>query len=1149
MSAGRPLFQLRKELNSSIAQLENDDLVDSSSSMVNETHTSEYLTSAIDTSLEHHQNQGKFNNVKVLTENDKYVVKRLTPDLSSLPLNEEYLEGTVDVFLGKALVNDADHLYIWDYQSTQRNVNFSRVPLHEESEVLSSPPKCLFTRPSAVDDSTQMFLDNSAGSSGGICIIHRKNGQFIYYEDIDSINNLHLQLSKNKAHTLQLNLKDDEVVKQAINCEPAGIVITTSHERLLFIAIRDSTGRPHVKVKQQLIKSQRGFFFHSLNAYKEIVSLKNGPIVGRGERLLYMITRGGDLQTWQLSVGSHSFKRVEINIYEQILESLQDLYPFAHGSLQILSSHPLFSDTSSAHLILSSIQNDKETYYILSTILLDEKTNSFTIFSTYRLNTYVSPCGDNKPKLYIPDYLGTEVRHMTTVFVLFSDAVVLTQVSSNLDSTYPLRRKWEDIVSFRDDVNVIGSGYSSDSVYLIDKKIGVMEVSLIEREKSEAEEDVGFVKSHIDQAIYFSDLSPSPIEFNLPKELSLENDEVEDDLKLASDEIFFSSGKYIPPMLNTLVQHLSLRVELHAKLLKFVEENFNYRISPQAKLDLLERFEIMNCCLKLFGSLEGSSELTEVWNSVLSSTKGNLDMEILVRNHLDKFPQIFANFLAKLTNESLSSRSLAFKGAAIDLLDNCVYEATLEQGEKSIRYGELKLDPLEISRDLPWFVSLEGLKAINDLFFDFKFSLASPTEHDKERIVVLTKILYYCFSQAKLWFKEGENREKLQLHQKIEDMYRENHVNWVHVLFEFGLQEFSLQIADFYHDMESLVETLEQLDVDESQETYSQYFNKFGYDFAKTLFNYYIEQGKLRDLFNRFPEQHELLVKFLNSSKQYGYVSWIQEILDEQYSKASETLVQVAAGKAGIDKPIDDRQFQLSIAKLTALAEDNSLDHESTINKIQSDLDIIDGQNDLAQRINEQGIKVAPRFLETELNNVFNQVAQKLKNRQSITLDLIVEIYTMLNNTECLYCALKLLAYEYGILDSETKKILISMVWRRCILAEADWAAVADLTQTAFYQVLCQYFDEELYRSGSPLPSYQLMCDKSVLIKGYLTSKYQQYTDNLDDIEGCFKNELKAVEGLGKIFETRVKSIIGSANESSGNRCAVNYESSIVEFH
>lgn len=1148
MSAGRPLFQLRKEVDTSIALVENDvDADNSVGSAFNDASTSGYYSSLMENSNENHL--GRFNNERILTENDKYVVKRLAPDLSSLPLQGDTLEGNIDTFLGKALVGDVNNLYIWDYHSTQKNVNVSRIPLHEEHAVLNAPPKCLFTRPSAIDDSSQVLLDGSAGSSGGVCIIHRKKSQLIYYEDIDSINNLHLQLSKNKAHTLNLNLKDDEVVTIVANCEPAGIIVATSYGRLLFVTIRDSSGKPHVQLKQQLVRSQRGFLFHSFNTYKEIISVKNGPIVGRGERLIHVVNKGGNLQTWHLSVGVHCFKRVEVNIFDQILDSLQDLYPSAYGTLQILDSHPLFADSASAHLILSSIRNDGETYYILTTILLDEKSNSFTIFSTYRLNTYVLPFNDSndKPKLYVPSNLETETGPTTTVFISFSDAVVLTQVSSSLDSTYSFRRKWEDIVSFRSDVKLIGSGFNSDSLYLMDNKVGVLEISLIDKGEVVTSENVGFIKSHIDQAVYFSKIYSSPIEFNLPKELTLENEEIEKDLKLSSDEIFFSTGKYIPPMLNTLAQHLKLRVELYENLLHFVSDNFNYKISPFTKLDVLEKFEIMNCCYNLFDTLERSPELADIWNCTLSGSGNGLQMDDLVRNHLDRFPDLFTAFLNEASNRSASSTE-KFRVDAAHLLDDCLYNAVLEQGEKVLRYETLSLDTLELNQELPWFVSLELLESINSIFFDFKFSLKSATEEEKKRLIVLVKTLYYCFHQANLWYNEDEYRHATTSYQKIQELFQHNHLSWAQALCEYGLQDFSIQISDFYNDMGSLVETLETLDYNESKYIYEQYFNKFAFEFATPLFHYYVEHGKLKELFTRFPQQHALLLKFLGSSEAYGDVAWIQDILDDRFSQASDTLSQIAVGEVGLKESVSKRQFHLSIAKLSALAEEGEGVNSEKVNRIQEDLDIIDGQNDLFYRVNDLSIRIAPIFSGTELDTVFATLVDKLTAKKSLKLESIIDMYTLLQDAEAPYCALKLLAFEKNTLPHEIKRLLTSTVWRRCILAENGWSDVTDTTQTTLYHVLKRYFEEELYVSECALPSYELINDKTFLNRAYLSELYQDLDANLDNIQAALRKELESVQQLGQGFESRIKSIIGTALEASGNRCAVNYESNTVEF-
>uniref|UniRef100_UPI00046208EB Nucleoporin NUP133 n=1 Tax=Vanderwaltozyma polyspora (strain ATCC 22028 / DSM 70294 / BCRC 21397 / CBS 2163 / NBRC 10782 / NRRL Y-8283 / UCD 57-17) TaxID=436907 RepID=UPI00046208EB len=437
----------------------------------------------------------KYGNTKILTETEKYSVTKLSTDLSFLPgsngnnntIDTHHFEGLVDTALQKALVNDLDHIYIWNYNSIQKDTPICKISLHDDYSVLSSPPICLFTSSiSSTNNDTANYNNNASGNinsgkfNNGICIINKKNSQFLYFEDISTINNLYTKLSKSKAHVLDLKLKDNENITSTINCEPSGIIIATSLGRVLFITIKDSTGKPKLELKQQLIKPQNSFFFRNLDSSKEIISLKKGPIVGKGERLLYITTRGGSLQIWQLSINSKSFKRLEINIYEHVLDSLQDLYPFAHGTLAFLDSHPIYSDTSSAHLTLASISNGNEIYYLMITVILDEKTNSFQIFSIYKLNTYFTKSTvdlNHKPQLFIPNALDSIVSPTLSVYVLFNNAVVMTQISSKLDSSFPLRRKWEDIIRFNKDVEIIGSGYSTDSIYVICKDMGVLKIA------------------------------------------------------------------------------------------------------------------------------------------------------------------------------------------------------------------------------------------------------------------------------------------------------------------------------------------------------------------------------------------------------------------------------------------------------------------------------------------------------------------------------------------------------------------------------------------------------------------------------------------------------------------------------------------------
>ncbi|GAV51934.1 hypothetical protein ZYGR_0AF04060 [Zygosaccharomyces rouxii] len=1141
MSSGQPLFQLRKELSVPLSVGEDD-----TANQTADSSTSYGRFQSVDVSLDthHHEDQQTFNNIKILTENERYAVKRLAPDLSTLPIDSSSSEGLVDTHSGKALVNDNDFLYIWDYYSSQRNTNFCRIPLHEEHVVLKHEPKCLITWPAAMDDTTQMFAESSGSAFGGVCIIHRKNGQLIYYEDIDSINNLHLQLSHSKAHTVSLKLKENESVTQAINCEPAGIVIATSLGRVVFVTIRDSSGKPSVRVKQQLVKPQQGFFFSTFNPSNEIVSMKMGPIVGRGERLLYIATRGGNFQMWHLSVSISSYKRLDVQLSEQILDSLQDLYPFARGSLQVLNSHPLFPDSSSVHLVLSSISNGYEMYYILSTILLDEKTKSFTIFSTYRLNTYVKSFVDKKPEFFIPAAVGEQLTDTTTVFVLFEDAVVLTQVSSKLDSSYPLRRKWEDIISFRDDVNLIGSGYDSDSIYVMSKEIGVLEIS-VTGEVNESErsmEEVRFVKSHVDQAVYFSGISSNPIEFNLPEGISLEADEIEADLRSCSDEIFHSKGKYIPPMMNTLTQHLSLRVDLFGNLLNFVEQNFNFKVSPNEKLMLLQNFEILNCSLKLCILFKNLPELSEIWKKTLKLRNSNLTSETLFVSHLHDFPKVFSQFLVQLNNKSMPA-SISLKASVVDLLIECVYEGILEDGEKKIRYDLFKLDPLELSIELSWFINYENLESINSSFLDFKFSTQITSDEDKNRLLTLTKTLYYLFNQANLWFKEYPQRQETELFNRFQLLFLNNHLSWNQALLDSDLKQEALQIAEFYQDLEALVETLESLDRSISQEAYFYYFDKFGYQFASTVFQYYINQNKLDDLFYRFPEQHDMLVEFLGSSNKYGEVAWIQEILDRRYDAASSTLCDISLGETKVGQPLEQRQIYLNIAKLTGLM--NKPVPLDQLKLVQSDLDTLDGQKNLLFKLQDPRIKLASRFVGTPFEKLFQSLTGKIEQHQGLNLRLLIEFYSMLEDTDSFYCALKLIAFNGDLLGYEHKKFLVAMVWRRCILRD-DWDSVKDDTKSSLYQVLCKYFGEEFFQSNLALPSFASITDSSLLTMEYLQNVYQE---NGGTIYDSFHKEFESAGSLGPGFDKRIQSIIATANEATGKKCIVNYETNTVEYY
>lgn len=1198
----RPIFKLRKEVASFIENTDNNINNDDNE---NNDITNNKSDESIDLTFNDSKETIKDHIAEphLLTENEKYSVEYVKLDLLTLLGGKSELAGFIDSFSGKAMVNDNEHLYIWNYQEWKQSA-YNKLPLNLTKYQNDTAPICLLTWPATMDT-----LDTDNGC-WGICIIYRQSGKIFFYEDLSSINNLYSQLSQSMAQVLDLKFSNSsEFITSAISVEPSGIVLATSFGRVLFITIRDSMGHPRIQLKQQLIKSQRNFFSSlftsrdddSTNINKgnknkphDIVSLKNGPIVGKGDRLLYITTRRGDFQIWQLSVSSNCFKRIDTNIYSQILESLQDLYPFAISSLQILDSHPILQndkkdeDNYLTHIVLSSISNNpNEIYYILSTLTFDEQANNFNIISTYRLNTYSSPLNESSlvtfPKLIIPNESngsvgkpGIEKPSVVNVVVLFHNAMILTQISSKLDVSFTLKRKWEDIISFKDSVNLFGFGYTSQKIYLLSKGFGgIISVTLKDNLNLKTPpEEIRFVKNHIDQAIYFVDrdtqlTTMNPIEFNLSNDIFLDTKTIENDLEMSALEIIQSTSKYIPMFTTNLQQHLSTRINYFKNLLKFTELNFNNSISSTFKLWLIENFEIMNSCLRLYQFLYcdnvsitsvNNEYLQTVWENALKQNGITLD-ELIVSKIL-QYPKIFNDFLHNIIT---NSQSIEFKSNIINMINSCLYEAVLEEGENNLRYGKMDLDTKQVNQDkLPWFITLSNLTMINNIFFEYKFQFENEnreieSDDTKEQLLTLLKILYYCFNQVRLWANRSgfTNIDEIRSQNilSINKLYTENHIAWNHVLCELGYQSQSIEITEFYKDLESLVQTLETLPADDPQVSnlYNNFFQKFQMPFASTLFEYYANNNKLSELFYRFPEQHDKLIQFFqdNSSK-YGSISWIQDIIDQRYSDASKTLFDLPL----LHQDLTKNQFHLNVAKLTCLVEQEGKEGQLNekqcdirkLQQIQCNLDLLDAEVEFINRIRQDQIELCSRFVGTPIETIFDKLKVLLMDNKTVAFNEIVEMYSVLTNPDNIYCALKLLSFNVDLIEYEIKKYLVSTLWRRCILLDLDNnEANSDIKETVLYKILERFFAERLYEHDFPLPHISLLTDKFLINDDLLKNLYGKYLDdNISGIKQIIEQETETLSQ--QVNLARLQDIIATANSSAGGQCVINYVTNEIEY-
>lgn len=1119
----QPLFQLRKELTYSVSEdftkIEDFSSIDGNIESSGATETNSNY---------------KYSNEVLLTESSNYVVTKLAPSLCVLSGDREDINGCVDTYSGNALYNDTDNLYVWRYDSSQRNATFMRIPLHEEHESVCLAPKCCFTWPSTGDD-----IDHK--KCAGILIINRVSGVAKLYEDISTINNVSALISKKHEISLDLKFNDKEYVVDVVNAEPSGILVSTTFGRLLLITIRDRSGKPCLQLKQQLIKSQLGVFSHKMDVFKEVVSIRPGPIIGKGERLLYSITRKGKFKIWNVSATMSCYSRVEVDVYEQILELLQDLYPFAHETLQVLDLHPLLQDLS-AHLILASISDGNLTYYICTTIKVDERTNSFSIFSVYRLNTYTFP-NEKKPQLFVPGALDSSVEPRishTLAYFLFEDAIVCIQVSNNLDSNYQMKYRWEDIIRFRTGTRIVGHGYDAKALYLINGNNSVIKIEpKFEKSKTQAPR---FIKSHINQAVYFSQVDDNPINFNLLESIELERAELEKDISATATEILLSQSNYIPPKLKSLTSHLKLREDLFVYLMQYVKSNFINKIAPHVKLSIIEQYEIIKCSLALLTTLEDYPVFAELWNNTLISEK--VEEEQLFLFKLNEFPEVFGKFLVALNDALRTSSDRNLKVSAAKFINGTVYQACLEEGENEYRYGQLDMAITEVNNELLWLAKHSIPQSINDVLFHLAFSTddMSVLVGNADQILNLIKILYYLSKQTDVWFRNKNVDISTSEYKKALDFYTSSHLPWIQLLCRVNRTTDAVQIADFYHDLEALVESLSNFDRIQADAIYQKFLSKYEYEFAKTLFTYLIEHKKINDLFFQFQNSHDYLESFFNENPQYGYVSWIGKIFDEQYLDASKVLTSVATSHTQPHLDVLQTQSQLSIAKLSALAAEENIEI-CDLEYIQFNLDLIEFQTTLKSLLRDH--QILHRYLQTPtVSNYYNQLKKNILDDRPASFFELIDIATVIDEKSVFHESLKFSTLNKTI-QPKQKRLLVSLIWTRCILSDS-WPQPNDSTHTNLNHTISCFFHDQLFANGIQLPNIDALL-RDIHDTNHLSSAFSLHKKQTDVLSKSLKNDSKLLQNLPSSSRNHIHSLVASANLESGAKCVINYENFTIE--
>ena len=390
------------------------------------------------------------------------------------------------------------------------------------------------------------------------------------------------------------------------------------------------------------------------------------------------------------------------------------------------------------------------------------------------------------------------------------------------------------------------------------------------------------VKSHIEQAIFFSD--SKEIDFDLIQEVDRQL--VHNAVATIMKEVMTSTSPYLPDSLPVTTDLTQLKVKILTELIAYCQRNFPS--DDEMMAEVVKNLEKTHCVLNLWKYIDKNKPYMEVFQKIRPEPRQCFISEI------ENILEILTSFLDQLTATGLPTSSLVV---------TTIYDGVYLN---SVRYNE------DVGKS--WLFDSELLKNIESQFTQ---DFVTGDNNDKDDASCIVQLLYYFFTNAITFTKTHRIDDK---YQKFSNFYNEKKNGWTTALLRLGLVEEARVITEKYQDFSSLARVLDtERDTKPVEDLhYGFYFEEFGYPFAASVYECFIKKGEIQKLLMEFSNYKPFLLRFFEGNpKLTSNVSWIRYLIDEDFSLASKALGFAESYNSEL---IDNQLTQLSLGKLSAHA-------------------------------------------------------------------------------------------------------------------------------------------------------------------------------------------------------------------------------------
>lgn len=941
------------------------------------------------------------------SKSDHTSLSRLPAYPQILRANDEMqLAGCIDSTCKCAMVVSRSNAYVWQYTSPS-----------------TLPTTISFTYPSNDLESTQLplgcFVQPSSNiNDPGLVFVLPDNGNIAYYEAISGAMTDGL-LSRKRLLTASLGLVPYESVFGICNVEPAGLVCFTSSGRFFLILVRDGAGRSILRV----VPMRSGGFLGMLktsSARRDVVAMSPGMVTGHGERQIASITASAVVSWWDVSRSGSCSQLFESDAKEVLLSSLRTTNSAVRNLDPVVLDMAVYSTMPFRMVALIDCGGMS---YLFEMSFEDAK-------PTIRLGLPLSLPLDSSDwsdvSIYLPKPEGSVFIHFPRLLVCVSIDQTSGAASTSVIGLQPGNAI---IASGCEDGAAQNSMKSTDgSMILVTSDSGVLRLEGYGFQSTDSDSAVATM---LEQSVFYGFLEQNPLDFSILKP-QFSTDQVSAVAIRFSREILTSKCRFLPALLPSLEEHLTLRAEALSRLAKVALQlcpDCNESTRSQLLSDA-EKCEAAKCSWVSWDKRVQSRRMLRSTDRVLEKVLAqNSKSGDCVREwFIDEVPNI-DSLISALCHEcssmhtSTRSKLMDVAAAAVEVneivIASLIGAFLLRDMERNV-YGP----PFEFYQTIaPWTSTMEILTNITPQFEFTKYLLVSlrETKADQdedddlvhtllEQLAGLTEIICHSFVERSAWCSKSSDPAMRNESESLMQSYLSARGSWIKPLAAFGMPEKAYEIAEKYHDYGTLVELCHEerpvTDVEREQivARMNSYFATFGRDFAFTLYSFLMDHRQIEMLLNEFQNFNNYLTEFLADSK-FQPIAWMHQLSLSDPQSASQILQSVSENPS-VTTSMKSVALAISMLCLVREAEVDSSDVIRTINsidetKVQEELyedmrrcalGAIDGDTKVDLVVKEYGSRMLKK---NGLKELFRRCIRRLCSRIVLQTTELTEMLTL----------------------------------------------------------------------------------------------------------------------------------------------------------